>query len=264
MGGAAQPNANAQVLASYPVPLPPLPIQRKIAAIFSTYDDLIENNERRIKILEDIAQNLYREWFVNFRFPGHTRVKMVASPLGKIPQGWEVCKLGDRLELLYGKSLKASTRAQGNVPVYGSSGIIGLHDQALVQGPGIIVGRKGNVGSIHWSFRDFYPIDTVFYVATVLNLHYLYYSLLHQTFTNSDAAVPGLNRAIALSKTLLVPHAELLETFGVTVTPLFNLKDVLNRKNSSLRQTRDLLLPKLISGEVDVSELDIRIPEDAA
>jgi type I restriction enzyme, S subunit len=98
MGGAAQPNANAKVLTSFPVPLPSLSTQKKIAAILSAYDDLIENNLRRIKILEEMAQTLYGEWFVKFRFPGHQKVKMVDSPLGKIPEGWEAKRLGDIAE----------------------------------------------------------------------------------------------------------------------------------------------------------------------
>ena len=88
IGGTAQPQANAQVLTSFPIPLPPLATQHKIAAILGNYDDLIENNTRRIKILEEMAGTIYREWFVEFRFPGHENVKMVESELGLIPQGW--------------------------------------------------------------------------------------------------------------------------------------------------------------------------------
>ena len=98
LGGAAQPNANAQVLTSFPISLPPLETQRKIAAVLSTYDDLIENNTRRIKILEDMAQTLYQEWFVHYRFPGHENVPIVESPLGPIPQGWGVGEIGDLAE----------------------------------------------------------------------------------------------------------------------------------------------------------------------
>ncbi|MBI2480573.1 MAG: restriction endonuclease subunit S [Planctomycetia bacterium] len=93
--GSAQPNLNIPLLHSVPVPLPPLPTQRKIASILSAYDDLIENNTRRIAILEEMAQAIYREWFVNFRFPGHENVKLVDSPLGQIPEGWEATTVGD-------------------------------------------------------------------------------------------------------------------------------------------------------------------------
>jgi type I restriction enzyme S subunit len=92
-GGTNISNLNQDILRSLVVPVPPLSVQRRIAGILSAYDDLIENNQRRIKILEEMARSLYREWFVNFRFPGHEKVKMVPSPLGLIPQGWEVKKI---------------------------------------------------------------------------------------------------------------------------------------------------------------------------
>ena len=239
-------------------------VQKKIATILSAYDDLIENNERRIKILEDMAQNLYREWFVNLRFPGHEKVKMVDSPLGMIPEGWKACKYGDRIELLYGKALKKADRRDGCVPVYGSSGVVGYHEGELVGGPGIILGRKGNVGSVHWSSMGFYPIDTVFYVKSDLSLHYLYYNLREQTFINTDAAVPGLNRNTALAKLFTLPAQDLLAQFEDWVGPVFKSAESLSQRNENLRQTRDLLLPKLISGELDVSELNVEISEGAA
>ena len=105
MLGAAQPtDQRLRYLQAFEVRVPPLPTQRKIASILSAYDDLIENNTRRIAILEEMAQAIYREWFVNFRFPGHENVKLVDSPLGQIPEGWEadddsddVCNHRERL-----------------------------------------------------------------------------------------------------------------------------------------------------------------------
>lgn len=102
IGGAAQPNANAQVLTSYPLLLPPIEDQRKIAAVLSIYDDLIENNTRRIAILEEMARALYREWFVDFRFPGHEGVRMVESVEGLIPEGWQIHPLGEVVEITGG------------------------------------------------------------------------------------------------------------------------------------------------------------------
>jgi type I restriction enzyme, S subunit len=260
--GAGQPNVSAKQIGTLIVPFPPLPTQRKIASILSAYDDLIENNLRRIKILEEMAQNLYREWFVKFHFPGHENVRFVDSPLGRIPEGWEVKRLGDLVELAYGKGLKKEDRISGNIPVYGSGGIVGYHNSALVEGPGIIVGRKGNVGSIFWSSRNFFPIDTVFYVITHVDLHYTYYNLSEQNFINTDAAVPGLSRNQAYSNSFLFPSNDVLSKFGDIIKLFFNLIDYLKIKSQNLRQTRDILLPKLISGEVDVSELDVTIPEE--
>lgn len=245
------------------VNLPPFREQEAIVELPSAYDDLIENNLRRIKILEEMAQNLYREWFVKFRFPGHEKVRMVDSPLGLIPEGWVLKKLGDIITLQYGKALKKSVRLAGNIPVYGSSGVVGYHNKALCGGPGVIVGRKGNVGSVYWSNYAFYPIDTVFYVETDLPLSFVYCNLQDQNFINNDAAVPGLNRNQAYSLPLILPPNELMENFSNIISLLFGSITNLRMRIDVLRQTRDLLLPKLISGELDVSDLNIETDEAA-
>jgi len=257
--GTTQDNLSLDKLLTFDFPTPPLPTQRKIAAILSAYDDLIENNTRRIKILEEMAQALYHEWFVKFRFPGHEKVKMVESELGMVPEGWEVKKLGDMIELAYGKALKADVRVEGSFPVYGSGGVVGYHNECLVKAPGIIVGRKGNVGSVFWSDYDFFPIDTVYYVKSTIPLPYIYYNLQSQNFINNDAAVPGLNRNQAYMLPFLVPKEETLSAFENFVKAIFKHTKNLKNKNSNLRRTRDLLLPKLISGEVNVEKIDIQM-----
>jgi type I restriction enzyme S subunit len=255
--GSSQPDLPHSAFKSMPFWYPNKLVQQKIASILSAYDDLIENNTRRIKILEEMAQTLYSEWFVKFRFPGFEQVQMVESELGLIPEGWEVRKLGDVVELAYGKALRANDRLGGSIVVYGSGGIIGYHNQCLVKAPGIIVGRKGSVGTVFWSDEDFYPIDTVYYVKTKLSLSYIYFNLQTQNFINNDAAVPGLNRNQAYSLPFIVPSEKLLNQFQNFVSPIFVQLKNLRNKNSNLRQTRDLLLPKLISGEIDVESLDI-------
>jgi len=190
--GASQSAFTVVLLKGMEIELPPLPVQRRIAGILSAYDELIENSQRRIRLLEDMARALYREWFVHFRFPGHESVPRLPSALGDIPQGWEVKKLGDILELNYGKALKKEDRREGEFPVFGSSGQVGSHDTSLVKGPGIIVGRKGNVGSVFWCDEDFFVIDTAYFVTSSLPLRFLFYVLPTLNFINSDAAVPGL------------------------------------------------------------------------
>ena len=256
-GGAATPIVNKSSFAGYRVTVPELETQKKIGSLLSAYDDLIENNTRRIKILEKMVQSIYREWFVHFRFPGHEKVKLVESPLGKIPQGWQAKILGDILELAYGKALKAEQRMDGPYPVYGSSGVVGLHNEALVKGPGVIVGRKGNVGSVFWSDDDFYPIDTVFFVRSELPLHYVFYNLKHQKFLNNDAAVPGLNRNAAYMKPFIVSDSGTLATFQSFAEPIFKLLRLLSLRNANLCRTRDLLLSRLISGEMSVEDIEI-------
>jgi type I restriction enzyme S subunit len=261
---AAVPGLNRNVALAQSVRVPPLAVQRKIATILSAYDDLIENSLRRIEILEEMARNFYREWFVEFRFPGHEQCRFVDSPVGRIPEGWTVKRLGDVLELRYGKALKKVDRRPGKVPVYGSSGVIGQHDEALVGGPGVIVGRKGNVGSVFWSPADFFPIDTVFFVTSaVLPLRFLFFDLSVKRFLDSDAAVPGLSRKQALSVETLVPSVDLLDQFCSLVEDSQALAEVLRTRSEALGQARDLLLPRLISGEVDVATLPVRVAPPA-
>lgn len=256
-GASGRQRADLASIKDMDIPAPTLHTQRKIATILGAYDDLIENNTRRIQILEEMAQALYREWFVKFRFPWHESVLMVESELGLVPEGWELKKLADVIELAYGKALKAENRIDGPVPVYGSGGIVGHHNENLAEGPGIIVGRKGNVGSVYWSDDDFFAIDTVFYVKSKASLPYIYYNLLSQNFINNDAAVPGLNRNQAYLLPFLLPNVEILSKFENFVNEIFKHTKNLRNKNTNLHHTRDLLLPKLISGEVDVSNLEI-------
>jgi type I restriction enzyme S subunit len=256
-GGTNISNLNQDILNALEVPLPPLPVQRRIAGILSAYDELMENSQRRIWILEAVARTLYREWFVNFRFPGHEKVPLVESTLGRIPKGWEVKKLGDILELKYGKALKREERRDGEFPVYGSSGIVGTHERSLVKGPGIIVGRKGNVGSVFWSDEDFFVIDTAYFVTSSAPLRFLFYDLQTKNFINNDAAVPGLSRHQAYSLETIVPPLELLMGFCELADDFELQASTLRRQIQNLRLTRDLLLPQLVSGQFKLSTEEV-------
>ena len=250
------PHINLGILKAIELPLPPVAVQSRIASILSAYDDLIENNTRRIALLEQAARLLYEEWFVRLRFPRlrqgyggqagrkHTRI------VDGVPKGWMKTRLGDIFELQYGKALKEDNRVAGPVPVYGSSGIVGTHEVALVKGPGIIVGRKGNVGSIHWSFADFWPIDTVYYVPPDCVSLYLFHALRTVSFQSSDVAVPGLNRSYAHSISILAPADTLRRQFEEIAGPIYEQMNRLRQMNEKLRGARDLLLPRLMSGEI--------------
>lgn len=248
VGGAAQPNANAKVLSAFRLPIPNRSTQSRIVEILSAYDDLIENNRRRIQLLEQATRLLYKEWFVHLRFPGHEHTPIIDG----VPEGWEKKPLGTIAPLKYGKALKYDDRVPGPFPVYGSSGIVGTHTKALVPGPTIIVGRKGNVGSVYWSPDDCHPIDTVYYIDSGNCSFFLYYALQQMTFISTDVAVPGLNRDFAHSRSLLVADQKILRLFEDTASPLHQQTELLKRQNASLAKARDLLLPKLMNGEVAV------------
>ena len=254
--GGSQQNLNAQSLKSFPINHPAVKTQKKIAAILSAYDELVENNQRRIALLEKMAEEIYREWFVRLRFPGHKKVKSIKG----VPEGWEVKKLGLVLELCYGKALKDGDRVPGEFHVYGSSGVVGTHNEALVKTPSLIVGRKGNVGSVYWPDRGFFPIDTVYFVKSELPNSFLYFLLRSMNFINNDAAVPGLNRSQAYSNLFFLPPVSLINKYADVTDSQFGMKRFLTRKNENLIATRDRLLPRLISGKLSVENLDIQFP----
>jgi type I restriction enzyme S subunit len=245
---ATMASLNQDVIRRIAFPLPRRDQQDEIVYILSAYDNLIDNNRRRIALLEDAARMLYREWFVRFRFPGHEHVKITDG----IPEWWERCEAGTILELRYGKALKEGDRIEGPFPVYGSSGIVGTHQSALIEGPTIIVGRKGNVGSIYWSPVDFWPIDTVYYIPKEQADFWLYLALPSAGFQNTDAGVPGLNRNFAYSRKVTQPPKRLRRLFNEAVEPMFAQRTTLGNYNEKLSQARDLLLPRLMNGEIAV------------
>lgn len=246
--GATIKHLPRQNLAKVEISFPWLELQRRIADVLSTYDDLIENNRCRIQLLEESARLLYKEWFIRLRFPGYEHMKIVDG----VPDGWEKLPLGQHIKLNYGKALKAEDRIDGPYPVYGSSGIVGTHESPLVAGPGIIIGRKGNVGSVYWSSKDFYPIDTVYFIDAESSNLYLYYALQFMQFISTDVAVPGLNRDLAYSRLLLIPNQQILVAFLEQATPIHEQIDKLGAMNAKLSQARDLLLPRLMNGEFSV------------
>ena len=236
--------------------------QKKIASVLLAYDKLIENNTRRIEILEEMAQRIYKEWIVNFKYPGHENDKLVDSELGMIPEGWCVNKIGDLLSLEYGKSLTKNKRIDGDVPVFGSSGIVGYHNAFLAKGPCVIVGRAGNAGDVHFSLDDFYPVDSTFYINRLnkdLSQYYLFYLFneLNLKSIVSGSAVPGINRNHIYLLQVPIPTIDLLNEFNKIIIPIFEMINTIKNLNKNLIKTRDHLLPKLVSGKVDVSDLDI-------
>ncbi|MCY4566124.1 MAG: restriction endonuclease subunit S, partial [Gammaproteobacteria bacterium] len=221
---------------------------------------------RMNETLEAMARAIFKDWFVDFgptRAKAEGRASYLAPELWDLfpdalddegkPVGWITRSLEDFLKLAYGKSLPAKTRIPGKVAVYGSGGLTGTHDTALIDGPAVVVGRKGTVGSLYWEDGPVFPIDTVFYVIPRIgSVLFSYHLLSTQPLRdmNTDAAVPGLNRGNAYRLEFPQPTSGLISAFEEIASALWqrragNLKEV-----ETLSQTRDLLLPKLLSGEI--------------
>ena len=247
-GATGRQRVNNEVFQGLEVEFPPLPIQRRIADILSAYDDLIENNQRQIKLLEEAATRLYKEWFVHLRFPGHETTPIVDG----VPEGWKKGKTKEFIKLNYGKAMKAEERKGSAYPVYGSSGIVGYNADYLVEAPVIILGRKGNVGSVFLSFENAWPIDTVYFISSDISPFYVFFDLQTRSFVNSDSAVPGLNRAYVEAMEMICPTDTILDKFDDTIAGVYALREKLNKQVFFLRQARDKLLPKLMSGEIEV------------
>ncbi len=282
--GVATPIVNKTSFAKLKVCVPPLPTQRKIAAILSTNDDLIENNTRRIKILEDMAQTLYREWFVHYRFPEHENVQMVESKLGQIPQGWEVKQLADLVLTQYGYTESATEDEVGpkfvrgkdiNKTTYIDWGAVPFcpidakkHAKYQLDVGDILVIRMADPGKVAIIEKDINAVFASYLIrlklrSTFLSPYYLFYALLDARYQNYvDGASTGTTRKSASAGVitdfgLVIPTQDVRKSFEELITSLRKSLNNLLEKNANLRQTRDLLLPKLISGEIDVSELDI-------
>ena len=275
--GSGVPTLNRNHIHPLPVSLPPLIEQCRIARILGTLDDKIELNRRMNATLEGMAWALFKSWFVHFepvraKMEGRWRrgeslpgmpadlydqfpERLVASEVGDVPEGWEVKALGALIDLAYGKALRADRRRGGLIPVYGSNGQVGWHNEKLVDGPGVIVGRKGNPGLVSWSHASFYPIDTTFYVRPIdenLSLYFLLYALNEQNLPSfaADSAVPGLNRNLAYMNRQLLPTAGIIDAFDLQVTAVFAKMCCLEEEVRTLAALRDTLLPRLVSGEI--------------
>lgn len=235
--GSTFPNISRDQLNGLEILVPPLEEQKAIASVLSSLDDKIDLLHRQNKTLEAMAETLFRQWFV------------------EESGNWEAGILGNVLELVYGKALKEELRTGSGYPVVGSNGIVGYHSEYLVEGPGIVIGRKGTLGKVTYLFRSFFPIDTTYYIKSNCYSHgmlYEYFLLKTLDFENSDSAVPGLNRNIALSQEIKIPPQNLVTEFNDICSGFFS--KIMNNTNQiyTLEKLRDTLLPKLMSGEVRV------------
>ena len=268
-------------LSQVALPRPPLPVQQRIAGILSAYDELIENSQRRIKILETMARALYREWFVQFRFPGHESHPRVASPLGEIPQGWEVKKLGDISSYINrgitprydedGDSVVINQKCVRDqrvnlAPARRQSKAIPSEKQVcfgdvLINSTG--VGTLGRVAQAYEQLENC-TVDTHVTIARAARgIDFDFYGcclLSHQeTFERLGVGATGqteLGRAAISDIKLIVPSTDLQSQFGRAVTGMRSAAEAYGKQIQNLRRTRDLLLPRLLSGQIEMESLD--------
>ena len=232
--------------------------QKRIGELLFLFDQKIDLNRKTDQTLEEIAQAIFKEWFVDFNYPGATG-ELIDSPLGPIPKGWIITPLSNVYSLEYGKGLPSTDRNPGSVPVYGSNGLIGYHDIPLVRGPGVVIGRKGSVGTVNWVNQDFFPIDTAFFVKLQLGgaiTQFHYYQLKHVGFASysTDTAVPGLNRIEAGRAKLITPEQNQLYLFNSIASPLFSFIHQNEIENQSLIRVRDTLINQIFCKDYLESE----------
>lgn len=240
-----------RMLDNLDIPLLGINIQTQIVNILSAYDDLIENNQKQIKLLEEAAQRLYKEWFVDLRFPGHENTKIVDG----VPEGWRRGLLKELISVNYGKDHKKAPD-DGNIPVYGSGGLMRKCNKSLFSGEAVLIPRKGSLNNIMYVDETFWTVDTMFY-ATMKQPHtaifvYFFVKAFDMYSMNIGAAVPSMTTKILDAMDVVIPDKETLEKFDKREKVYFNKIKTLHGQNERLKTARDLLLPKLMSGEVKV------------
>ncbi|MGB2840998.1 MAG: restriction endonuclease subunit S [Halobacteriota archaeon] len=261
-GASGRQRADLNVVQGLWIVVPPLPTQRKIASILSAYDDLIENNTNRIKILEEMARTIYKEWFVKFRFPGYEKVKMVDSELGPIPEGWEVKKVKGIVKRL--KAGRTYTQKEvlpmGNIPVIDQSRseFLGFHNNesdhyASSEEPIIIFGDHTCKMQIMVEPFSLGPNVIPFSSNDCGLIYYLFF--LVRNLVETYEYKRHWNELVIKKVVLADEKSQFL--FSELIKPMAEEINLLMKRNLNLRRTRDLLLPKLISGEIDVERLEI-------
>ena len=258
-----------------PVELPLLPVQRRIVGILSAYDELIENNQRRIQILETMARALYREWFVEFRFPGHDKIPRVASPLGDIPKGWEINKIGDIAENVRRNVPKGDLDVPrsyvGLEHIPRRSLALDAWEMTTELGSNKLEFRKGEVifGKVRPYFhkvsvapfdgvcsadtiviRARRPEDYAFMVACVSSDAFV----AHASATANGSKMPRANWDVLEKYEVVIPQGKVVRHFSALLVGILAQEQTLMFQTHNLRRTRDLLLPRLLSGQIALAE----------
>lgn len=244
--GSTQPKLTRSAMDAIKLEIPEMHVQKAIVEVLGALD-------HKISVNTQLAETCLALSHAEFE-------RLMTAPSSP-------ALLRDILRLEYGKSLPAAKRVSGDVDVFGSGGKVGTHNDALLPGPGVIVGRKGTAGSVHWAPKEYFPIDTTFYVvpqdpkfSLIFTYHLLKSLPLDQM--NSDSAVPGLNREEALSTPVMIPSKSKIQEFSKLAELLFAVEQRAREESQVLASTRDALLPPLMSGKFRVKDAE-KIVEDA-
>lgn len=279
--GSAQPQLPIRDMRMIKIPVPPIEVQLRFAGVLSAYDDLIEVNQRRIAILEDMARRLFDEWFVRFRYPGHEAVPLTETELGMVPEGWHQVTLPNVAGLTYGHPFKSAKFSQEPVglPVVRIRDILSSSPSTFTAeqypsrckiGDGdILIGMDGSFHMNIWANGPALLNQRVVKIVPEqgVSLYWLYLALvgpikrLEQTIVGTTVA--HLSARDLTNLKLLSPSAEVSAKAEQILDPIANQIQILRKQNKGLRASRDLLLPKLFSGEIDVSATEDAFAEAA-
>jgi len=270
------PKTNLAYLRTFPILLPPLDEQKAIAHILGTLDDKIELNQQMNQTLEAIARALFKSWFIDFdpvrakmdgRQPAGMDAETAAlfpaefedSALGKIPKGWRVGKLEDLIVLQRGFDLPKTDRTPGKYPVLAASGASGTHSEYKVKGPGVTTGRSGVLGRVFFVHEDFWPLNTSLWIkefrsSRPIHAYHLLQDLNFEVF-NAGSAVPTLNRNHVHGLPVIDAPLAVVEKFE-EIAPIFRQSKANEEQSNSITSIRDVLLPKLLSGEIRVQDAE--------
>lgn len=275
-GQAAQPGLSVKILAQEPVLLPPLNLQARVASFVGSIDDLIENNRRRVEVLEEMARAIYREWFVKFRYPGHEDVPLVDSALGPMPEGWEHRRLFDAADVGFGYSFKSPRfSAQGpnqvirirDIPAGISSTFTDevVIPRYAVSDDDVLVGMDGDFHMTVWTGGDAWlnqRVTRLRSLAGMSNLQLLL-SIENQIVTWNKSivgtTVAHLGKKHLELVTVLVSDGSTLERANAVFQPIMEQRRSLIQASRRLEALRDHLLPKLVTGQIDLSALDLDV-----
>lgn len=275
--GATMPNLNTGILSKLPVNIPPLKVQRRIASILSAYDNLIENNTRRIRLLEQMAENLYKEWFVRFRFPGHEKVEFENG----LPRGWKLFNAEEHYKISIGKTpprkefewfTKGNSTAQNWLSISDMNGIfVSNTDEQITQAAvsrfnmvvapknSILLSFKLTVGRVAIAAIPLCTNEAIAHFKEVpkTEREFLYLQLKlyeYGSLGNTSAIGNAINSKIVKGMPLILPSEKVLTRFHCVMKPVFDSIESLMKGNEILTRQRDLLLPRLMSGKLEVKE----------